>query len=359
MSLSVRLKNLQNILQKAPNDAILFEDPISLLYLTGLHLSSGKLLVTRRQACLIVDGRYIEGAQQQSLYPVQLHSDDAFATVLKEFNVSELGFAQENTSYKRYLELVEAGPKAGISLKGVENPLKQLRMIKDSEELDLLREAAHLGSRGYDLLCDLLEEGVREQDLAQDLQLFWIRQGGQQLAFEPIIAFGASTSRPHYRAGKQRLVKGQPVLIDIGVTLNSYHSDMTRVVFFGEPAPKMLEIYNIVLEAQQAALDLCRPGTRVGALDDAARSLITKEGYGEIFSHSLGHGIGLEVHEIPTLRNKPPHESQELLPGMVITIEPGIYLPGVGGVRIEDTIIITDSGFEDLTQRSKEIRIIE
>lgn len=359
MSLATRLKNLQNTIKNSSYNGLLIEDATSLLYLTGLHFSTGKLLITETQSRLIVDGRYIESAAQQELYPVQLLSEDALESGFRELGVKILAFSQEDTSYKRYQDLSKSCETANVTLMALENPLKILRMVKDSDELDLLREAAHLGSRGYDLVCDLLEEGISEQDLAQDLQLFWIRQGGQQFAFDPIVAFGAATSRPHYRAGQQRLVKGQPVLIDIGVVLKSYHSDMTRVVFFGEPAPKMREIYTIVLEAQLAALDLCRPGTLVGQLDDAARNLITKAGYGEAFSHSLGHGIGLEIHEMPGLRNKPPQSKMALEPGMVITIEPGIYLPGVGGVRIEDSIIITETGFEDLTQRSKKIRIIE
>ena len=276
---------------------------------------------------------------------------------MMEWQTQRLGFPSEDTTYQRYTQLKKSLDEASISLIAIENPVRRLRTIKDSDELARLREAASLGSLGYDLVVDLLEEGITEQELAHALEIFWLKQGGKKLAFDPIIAFGSNSSQPHYRAGNTKLEKGQPVLIDIGVTLNDYHSDMTRVVFYGEPSNLMRKIYGIVKDAQAAALALCRPGTTVGELDNAARQLIAQTGYGEQFSHSLGHGLGLEVHEPPTLRNKPPFNDIVLQPGMVITIEPGVYLPDTGGVRIEDSVVITADGYEDLTQRSKELRI--
>jgi Xaa-Pro aminopeptidase len=164
---------------------------------------------------------------------------------------------------------------------------------------------------------------------------------------------------PHYRASKGKLEKGQPIQIDIGVIDRHYHSDMSRVVFFGKPSSEMRKIYDIVLKAQLAALNQCRPGIKIGDLDQTAREIISKAGYGDKFTHSLGHGVGLEIHESPLLRNKPPHSEEFLQPGMVITIEPGIYLSGIGGVRIEDTVVITDDGYENLTNRPKEMLIID
>ncbi len=350
MIYSKRLNQLQQMI----TEPLLIEDETSLFYLTGKHFSAGKLIVTPTQKALILDGRYFEGARNQNVYPVRLLNDSSFKDIIKEFAIQTLSFSDDDTTYKRYEELT----KYEVTLLPIENPVRKLRLIKDEQEIELLREAAHLGSRGYDLVASLLEEGITEQDLAQELHLFWIRQGGTAFAFEPIIAFGKATSQPHYRAGPQRLAKGQPVLIDIGVTLNDYHSDMTRTVFFGEPQKKILEIYKIVLRAQEAALAQCRQGVTVGQLDSAARDVIITAGYGEEFSHSLGHGIGLDVHEAPALRNKGVHKDVLLQQGMVITIEPGIYLADLGGVRIEDTVVITDLGYEDLTQRPKDIRIL-
>lgn len=357
-----RLEKLQQSLESIGCDALLLQDAVSLYYLTGLHFSAGQLLVHRHGAHLILDGRYAEGAKERSFYPVILSEDHALKGLLESAGyqaVTRLGFCEES-SYGDYLNLQKAIAQVSrsIEIKPLRNPLFVQRMIKDPEELRRLRLAGKLGAEGFDYVCSLLREGVTEHELAADLEIFWLRHQGSKVAFAPIIAFEPSSSEPHYTPRNVPLRKGQSVLIDIGVKVEGYHSDMTRTVFFGKPTPKIQEIYDIVRKAQKAALKLCRPGTTVGELDCAARDLIAVAGYGEAFSHSLGHGIGLEIHEIPRIRNKTPDKDTVLVPHMVITIEPGIYLPGVGGVRIEDTVAISEDGYEDLTQRSKEIHIL-
>jgi len=265
--------------------------------------------------------------------------------------VKRLGFDSASTSYNSYTALAKQLKESGIQLFPLENPVIKMREVKEEHEIALLREAAALGSQGYDTVCSLLKEGITEKEVATELEIFWKRKGGEGIAFEPIIAFGKNSSMPHYHPGDTQLKKGDNVLIDIGVTLNHYQSDMTRVVFFGDPNPKLLEINAIVTKAQALALELCRPGTTIGELDDAARNHIKAHGYGEQFPHSLGHGIGLAVHESPILRNRHPYQDQILKAGMVITIEPAIYLPGIGGIRLEDSIAITDTGYENLTKR--------
>ncbi|MGA8164966.1 MAG: Xaa-Pro peptidase family protein [Waddliaceae bacterium] len=360
-----RLGNLQRLLSELSCDALLIEDNINLFYLTGLDLSAGRLLAHGHGAELIVDSRYYEVCKQTSPFPVHLAgTNGAVASLLSSppFDwVETLGFAIENTTYERFLQLkgevdsMNKGGKRGhsLTLMPVENPAAALRRIKDAAEIQTLREAAQLGSRGFDYVCSLLQEGMAESEIALELEIYWKREGGKSLAFDPIIAFGANSSMPHYRAGDRQLQMGDTVQIDIGVNHKHYHSDMSRVVFFGDPDPKMLAIYDIVLSAQEAALNLCRPGTLIGDLDDSARSVIVSEGYGENFTHSLGHGLGLEVHEPPIIRNRPPYRNLPLEAGMVLTIEPGIYLPGVGGVRLEDTVVITEEGCENLTKRPK------
>ncbi|NGX42149.1 MAG: Aminopeptidase YpdF [Chlamydiae bacterium] len=355
-----RLKKLQNLLKEESCDALIVEDPINLYYLTGLHLSAGTLLATTQGSHLIVDSRYIEKCKKSSPFPVLLAENNATLTNLlssSELNfVKELAFDSGNTTYADFLKLQKETQK--LNLRPLDNPVAKLRCIKDTSEIDLLRDAAKLGSEGFDFICTLLKEGITEEEVAIELEIFWRRRGGKKLGFDPIIAFGANSSMPHYSAGKELLKKGDPVLIDIGVNYEDYHSDMTRVVFFGEPNSKILEIYDIVRKAQQAALALCRPNTRIGDLDDAARKSIIQQGYGDQFGHNLGHGVGLEIHESPTLRNKPPHNEIPLQEGMVITIEPGIYLPNIGGVRLEDTVVIQKDGHENLTNRSVEPMII-
>lgn len=363
-----RIKHLQKILPELSCDAIIIDDPINLYYLTGLQLSSGSLLLQSNDAHLLVDGRYFESAKKTSPVPVVLSDRDqkALQTLFEQANssVAKLGFNSESTTYKSYLELqatlnlLHKKSHKYLSLIPLENPVKSLRSIKTDSEFSDLREAAKLGSEGFDFVCSQLKEGISEIELASELEIFWKRRGAKGPAFEPIIAFGANSSMPHYRAGSARLKKGDCVLIDIGVNLHHYNSDMTRVVFFGKPSPKMLEIYSVVQQAQQAALNLCRPGTPIGELDQTARKVMANYGYEEYFTHSLGHGIGLEVHEWPLLRNSLPYKDLPLAEGMAITIEPGIYLPNIGGIRIEDTILITSHGHENLTNRPKEPLIL-
>jgi Xaa-Pro aminopeptidase len=344
-----RLSKLKDRLVELSCDALLIEYPIDLLYLTGLELSTGKLLVSPEGTTLFVDGRYFEQCQHTSPCSVVLFDEATFISYLTSSHL--IGFDSTHTTYQDVVRLEKwLSEWNNVSLQAIENPVQPLRMLKDAEEIILLREAAKLNVEGVEFVQSILKEGITEVEVAVELELFWKRRGGRKVSFDPIIAFGPNSSMPHYRAGLAKLEKDMIVLIDIGVELNHYQSDMTRVVFFGTPNSKLQEIYKIVDEAKEKAFALCRPGTMVGQLDATARDYITEKGYGSCFTHSLGHGIGLETHEPPILRNRPPHGEQVLHPGLVITIEPGIYVPGLGGVRLEDTIVITHTGYEILTK---------
>lgn len=355
-----RIAKLQKLLQDLNVDALLVDDPINTFYLTGLQLSAGKLLISKQASMLFVDGRYIEACKKNSPVPVMLSkpSNESILEWLNNPGIQSLGFNTDVTSYKAFLDLQALLNQATerfnkkIHLIPVENPVKQLRLIKDESELAIMREAGEWGSKGYDYVATLLKEGITEEEVANSLELYWKEKGIKATSFDPIIAFGVNSSMPHYRAGNTKLKKGDAVLIDIGVQYKHYASDMTRVIFFGNPHPDMIKIYQIVKDAQQAALMICRPGITVGAVDSAARDLIANKGYGDYFTHSLGHGVGLEIHESPALRNDAVNGKIVLEAGMVITIEPGIYLPGIGGVRLEDAIAITQTGYENLTNRS-------
>lgn len=355
----IRIQKLQELLVEKQIDALIIEDSINLFYLTGFTLSAGTLVISQSSANLLVDGRYFEQCSKHPELRTFLSSEvplkNLFQKVLPE--LSTIAFS-EKTSYKNYRqlqgcieEILKESPNRQLVSVPTEGLVEQLRLIKDEEEIQLLQRSAVLGSRGYDFVCQNLREGVTEKELANELEIFWKKERADGIAFSPIIAFGSSSSMPHYHVGDKQLKRGENVLIDIGVTMNHYHSDMTRVQFYGDPDPKMQEIYAVVKEAQQAALTICRAGISIAELDNAARKVIHDKGYGSYFPHSLGHGIGLEVHESPILRNSPPFNQMVLLPGMVITIEPGIYLPGLGGVRLEDTILITPNGYENLTCR--------
>lgn len=359
MNYSERLKRLQQHLQKEDCDLLLIEDTTNIFYMTGIDLSMGKLLVDSDNACLVVDSRYYEICQKLSPFPVLLLQENAIEDWISQRNsLSKIGFDSSTTTYVRFLEIkkqmraLKARLKSNVlKLVGLYAPLRMLRCIKDADEIALLKSAADLGSEGFDFLCNSLTPGISEIQLALELDIFWKRKGSKALAFDPIIAFGPNSSMPHYRPTNQRLKEGDCVLFDIGVNVKHYHSDMTRVVFCGQRSKKVQEIYDIVREAQQRALQLCKPGTPIKALDAAARNYITEKGYGDRFTHNLGHGIGLEIHEAPMLSQKGPDRNLKLQEGMVITIEPGIYLPETGGVRLEDSVAITATGYENLTKR--------
>lgn len=354
MNYSARLERLRKLLQSLPCDALLIEHSTHLLYLTGLELSAGKLIVSLDKTCLIVDGRYLEKSQKQTLYPVQLLKENILRDWIVDHQIHCLGFDQHYTTYHAFSTLHQMAEKLKdqsypLEMIALDSPLQQLRMIKDEEEIQCLRKAAHLGYQGYEFVVSLLREGITEAELAFELEFFWKKRGASRLAFDAIIAFGPNSSMPHYRAGPSQLTPHTSVLIDIGVVLAHYHSDMTRVVFFGTPPPILKTIYSIVEEAKEQAMAACRPGTLIGHLDQIAREWIASKGYGDYFTHSLGHGLGLDIHEPPTLRATGPYCEMPLQAGMVITIEPGIYLPEIGGVRLEDTILITQDGYENLT----------
>lgn len=367
MDYQKRIRTVQKYLKSKRLDGIIVDNPLNIFYLTGIELSMGTLLVTEKFAQLVIDNRYFESCKPRPYLFVMRWESGWLIKLLQQkrfAKVNSLGFDSENTSYDKYLiyrkEIKQlkkdsVGERI-VSLKPLQNPIRTLRTIKDGDEVAALKEAAHLGSQGFDFVSSLLQEGVTELELANKLEIFWKERGSKGVAFESIIAFGSNSSMPHYKPSTHKLKRGNPVLIDIGVNLAHYHSDMSRVLFYGKPSKQMEEIYEIVLEAQEAAITLAAPGIPLFALDTAARDCIARHGYEKYFIHSLGHGIGLEVHEYPFFKKK---DHTLLEAGMVLTIEPGIYLPGIGGVRIEDTILITKGGHENLTQRPKNMIILE
>lgn len=349
-----RIKKTANLLSEYKIEALLVEEPVNIRYLTGLDVSAGTLVIGPKKALLFVDGRYYEAVKEKSPVPVKLSSDDALIKELQKGTFGkDIGFDKEKTPFTRYDTLKKALKK--ITLKPVEDIVKnKVRLIKSPEEITLMKKAAALGAKGFQYAVNTLETGISELDVAKRLKIFWLEQGADGFAFEPIVAFGKNTANPHHRPTTNKLKKGDLVLLDLGVSLKAYASDMTRALFFGKPNSKLVSVYETVHEAHERALKKCKPGAKLSALDKAARDYIAKRGYDEYFTHGLGHGIGLEVHESPTFKN----ESLMLEPGMAITIEPGVYLPGIGGVRIEDTIIITKEGYVSITPATKDLTIL-
>lgn len=349
MDYKKRLQKVKDLINELNCQCLIIEDPTNLLYLTGLELSVGKLYISQQATALVVDGRYFEKSRNQTVYPVMALDKFSFKEWAKTNHIQTLGFDSHKTTYQVFLNLLTSCEELNISLIPLSSPLQQMRLIKDENEIDLLRKAAALANEGCQMVISSLREGITEEELAFELEFFWKKRGAKKLSFDPIIAFGKNSSMPHYRAGRTILKEGMHVLIDIGVVYQHYHSDMTRVVYFGKPDPRIQTIYAVVKEAKQKAIELCHPGTLIGELDRIARSFIVEKGYGEYFTHSLGHGVGLDIHEAPTIKTQGAFDQIPLESGMVLTIEPGIYLPEIGGVRLEDTLLITESGYDNLT----------
>jgi Xaa-Pro aminopeptidase len=345
-----RIEKLQKLFKENNLSAFIVDNPIDLYYLVGQKLSLGRLIVEEREATLFVDGRYFEACSKTAPVPVVLTSGygkgSAFSKWWKLAG-KKVGFDADYTTYAGFEGLLELSSE----LLALKSPVRHLREIKEAGEIDKLKSAAELGSKGFDYVLSLLREGITEKEVAVELELFWLKAGAEKPAFLPHIAFGEGSAQPHYLVSERPLKKGDLVLIDIGVVLDHYHSDMTRVVAYGKPPAKLCTLYQIVYEAYHAALKLCRPNVKIGDVDKAARALIEAKGYKEHFPHGLGHGVGLEIHESPRIHSIGADADRPLKEGMVITIEPGIYLAKMGGVRLEDTLVITQTGYENITNR--------
>lgn len=334
-----RIEKLKSYFKTWKVEGCLVENPLDLYYLTGLQLSVGILVVLPKAAHLFVDGRYIDFAKKNSPVPVQLLSQKALQSVLTK----SVAFDSHTTSVDRAAEL----KKISSDLKPIPHLLREVRAIKDRQEVQALEKSASLLWKGFSYIQKKLKVGVNEKEIALAFEIYCREQGAEKLAFSPIIAFGKNSAYPHYRAGDAVLKKGDIVLIDIGVVVDHYHSDMTRTLFFGKADSRLVLLDSVVKKAHAAALKLCKSGSRVGDLDLAARKVIAEAGLADLILHSLGHGIGLETHEFPRLKYRGEDHDVVLKEGMAITIEPGLYMPGVGGVRHEDTIVITSKGYKN------------
>jgi Xaa-Pro aminopeptidase len=326
-------------------EALLIQNPLDLLYLTDLVLSAGKLCIYGKSAMLFVDGRYVQAAKEHATVPVCLDEKGAAPAFFHSHGTRSLWFDGQHTTYDAFLKCQESFQD--IDLISKPSFFKTLRLIKDESEIQKMKKSAHLLWKGFEYIRSQLITGIAEKELARRFEIFCLQNGGEGLAFEPIIAFGPHSAMPHYRSGNTALRSGDIVLIDIGVVVDRYHSDMTRVLFFEKADPELEKLHRINKAAHDAALQLCRPGVAVGALDRAARDVMAQHGVESLFVHSLGHGIGLETHEPPRIKWDGEDKDLLLASGMVITIEPGLYRSGKGGVRFEDTILITESGYEN------------
>lgn len=345
-----RLLRLRDYLRENKLEGVIVSKPENRRYLSGFTGSAGMLLIGLETAQLVTDFRYTEQAAQQAPnYAIVKHAPDIYDTLAAEIKAlgwSKVGFESDFVNYDSYKRIAE------ITVESVPIQLDGLRMAKDESELTAIRKAVEIADNAYKAILPLLKPGARERDIALELEFTMRRLGAEKHGFDTIVASGVRSALPHGRASDKLIEAGDFVTIDFGAVYNGYTSDATRTVVIGKASDKHKEIYNIVLEAQLAGVAAVAAGKLGKEVDAVARKIISDAGYGDYFGHGLGHGLGLFIHENPRLS---PIGDITLAPNMVVTVEPGIYLPGWGGVRIEDTVVVTENGAKILTATSKEL----
>lgn len=353
---AARRQKLLSQLKSSNLDGLLVTNFTNVTYLTGFTGDDSFLLVSREATVLISDGRYTTQLSQECpgldvhIRPVKISIVAATAKVIKQAKLSKLGFESGSTTVAEWRRLSEEAK--GLELVPVDGAVENLRLIKDTEEVQQLREAIRQAEKGFQVLRSTLRGEQTEREVAHELEHAMRRFGAKGASFPPIIAVGPRAALPHARPTNALISESDFVLVDWGADgPTSYKSDLTRVLVTGKISTKLENVYGVVLKAQLAGIDAIRPGVRCCDVDAAARKVIEDAGYGKYFSHGLGHGIGLDIHEGPRLNAS---TEKELKPGMVVTVEPGIYLEGWGGVRIEDDVLVTRQGHEVLTSVPKE-----
>ena len=335
-------------------DALLVSALVNVRYLSGFTGSNALLLVTRSRATLYTDPRYELQAPQESHWPVRIVRGSLVKAVLGELR--RRGIRRLGVEASRITLALHELLKPHARVEAVGPVIEEMRMVKSAAEIEQIRRSVIANSRAFERALKRLKPSTTETDLAAELEYQMRRQGAEKPAFDTIVAAGAKSALPHAQPGRVRVGSAsQLLLIDMGALLEGYSSDMTRTLHIGNPAPKTRRLYRAVLEAQLAAIEAVRENTTASAVDKAARSVLKAHGMDKLFVHSTGHGLGLEIHEPPRIGRR---EKTRLKAGMVITIEPGAYMQGFGGVRIEDTVLVTENGCEILTPTSKELVVL-
>ena len=362
MNFAARQAKLREHLATTRFHALLINHLPNIRYLCGFTGSAGLLLLEESGSVFFTDVRYDTQAHEEvkgakvviARKAILLALGDFLAARRKRARGWTIGIEAERFTVAEKKRLAKATPP-GIALKDAPAIVERARMVKDGDELDLIRSAVGLGAKLFDRALRVLRPGVKEVELAAEMELAARRGGAEEMSFSTIIASGPRSALPHGRATGRPISAGGFVVCDFGVILSGYCSDQTRTVWVGTVPDDARRAYEAVKEAQQAGIDAVRPGIPVGEVDAAARKVLRKAGLGRYFTHSTGHGVGLEIHEIPRVADG---QREILQPGMVITIEPGVYFPGKWGVRIEDMVAVTTTGCEVLTPTSKDLTVV-
>lgn len=351
-----KLTKLRKKLEQADLEAILITSSINRRYLTGFTGTAGVALVSQSDALFITDFRYTEQASEQIKdFKIIEHKqtiEEEIHNQLKSLNIKKLGFEKNHVTYAQYTTFKQ---QFKVDIVPAGNLVENLRLIKSDDEIRIMEKAAKIADEAYEHIKTFIKPGVKEIDVANELEFFMRKQGATSSSFDIIVASGHRSALPHGVASDKKIATGELVTMDYGALYEGYCSDITRTVAVGDISDELKTIYETVLTAQELGVKHIKPGMTGKEADDLTRDHITKKGYGEYFGHSTGHGLGMEVHEGPALSFR---SNVKLVPGMVVTVEPGIYIPNVGGCRIEDDIVITETGNRRLTKSDKHLIIL-
>jgi Xaa-Pro aminopeptidase len=357
MNLKNRLQKLRQRLAGEEIEAIFISQPENRYYLSGFDGSAGFLLITSQETVLATDFRYLEQAESQSpdyeIFQISGGIVDWFPRLVAELGLTRLGFEAGHITFAMYRQLTDILNKAQSQLKLVPTAglVESLRAIKEPEEIELITKAVAISDNAIEYIEDIIHIGISEKEVAWEIEKFMRENGSETIPFDIIVASGPNSALPHARPSSRTIHSGEPVLIDIGARVGGYSSDLSRTICLGAPDDTFNKVYDTVLGAQLAALAIISEGMTGGQIDNVARTVIQEAGYGEAFGHSLGHGVGLAPHEQPRLS---PNSQENLVDSMVFTIEPGIYLSGWGGVRIED-LAVMESGKARVISKARKV----
>ncbi|MGQ9457392.1 MAG: M24 family metallopeptidase [Anaerolineae bacterium] len=350
-----RLQRVRTRLSEEGLDWLLVSHPENRRYLSGFTGSFGYLLISQEEALLATDFRYFQQVQEQApaytLAKVQGGTVESLASILQQ-HVAEgarLGFEAEHLTVALYEKL--RGDVGSVQWVPTQGLVERLRAVKDPEEVAAIRRAVALADDVLEDVLPTLRPGVTEREVAWRLESAMRERGAEKVSFDLIVASGPNSAKPHAVTTDRPLGRGEPIVMDMGCVVDGYCSDLTRTVILGEPDGRFRDLYDLVLQAQRAAEEGIRPGMSGREADALAREILDAAGYKEEFGHSLGHGVGLEIHELPRLSALAEEPLQE---GMVFTVEPGVYIPGWGGIRIEDVAVLRADGVEVLTACTKD-----
>ncbi len=351
-----RITRIRERLQAEGADVFLVSNPVNRRYLTGFTGSAGLVWISSTRQAILTDFRYVEQVKAEcpgwELIKIETYNE-TLQTLIEEEQTKTIAFEKDHVTIEQLEGWQE---QLSASFTGVSGWVQELRMVKTKDEIDNIRRAAKIADEAFAQLLPTIRSGVTEREVALELEFLMRKAGASGMSFNPIVASGPQSALPHARPGDRIFSVGDFVVLDFGCIVNGYCSDMTRTIVIGEPEEQHLLIYDLVLEAQLESLKAVGPGKTGAEIDAIARNIISEMGYGEYFGHGLGHSLGLEIHEDPRL-SKTGHTT--LQPGMIVTIEPGVYLPGFGGVRIEDLVLVTEDGHEVLSSTFKELYVVE